>query len=275
MSQSAVPLEMTLSAMTKPMTEMQEMMADMARLHPAHGMIPPLMTHPAAAGAAAAALGMAAASQMAGLMIGSVQGAMETSRRMGLPVAPVDALAGFRFLDIDWNAAMGESVAEEVTRTAERTSEAAKKAAAEIAEQSKADTANAANTVKRATASVAKTADTAADTAAKSGPAGAEQTTDVAKSAVESTMPTTEEAPAAPAMTQPREMVKPETPDDLKQIAGIGPKLEEVLNRLGIWSFAQIAGWSEAETAWVDDYLQFRGRIARDGWIDQAKKLAK
>ena len=62
--------------------------------------------------------------------------------------------------------------------------------------------------------------------------------------------------------------------DDLKAISGIGPKLEKVLNDLGIWTYAQIAAWSSAEVAWVDDYLSFSGRIGRDKWIEQAAALA-
>ncbi len=62
--------------------------------------------------------------------------------------------------------------------------------------------------------------------------------------------------------------------DDLKQIKGIGPKLEATLNGLGIYHFDQIAAWSKQEIEWVDDYLSFKGRIERDGWISQAKKLA-
>jgi NADH-quinone oxidoreductase subunit E len=62
--------------------------------------------------------------------------------------------------------------------------------------------------------------------------------------------------------------------DDLKQIKGVGPKLEAALNGLGIFHYDQIAGWSAAEAAWVDDRLSFKGRIARDGWIEQAKALA-
>jgi predicted flap endonuclease-1-like 5' DNA nuclease len=63
--------------------------------------------------------------------------------------------------------------------------------------------------------------------------------------------------------------------DDLKQISGVGPKLESVLNDLGIYHFDQIAAWTKKEIAWVDDYLRFKGRIDRDGWIGQAKTLAK
>ena len=62
--------------------------------------------------------------------------------------------------------------------------------------------------------------------------------------------------------------------DDLKQIKGVGPKLEGVVNSLGFYHFDQIASWSRDEIAWVDAQLKFKGRIDRDGWIEQAKLLA-
>lgn len=74
---------------------------------------------------------------------------------------------------------------------------------------------------------------------------------------------------------RPRALERPARPDDLKAIPGIGPKLEQVLNGLGIWTYAQIAGWTREEIAWVDDYLGFKGRIERDGWIAQAAGLAR
>ncbi|MER9656513.1 NADH-ubiquinone dehydrogenase [Mesorhizobium sp. M0152] len=73
---------------------------------------------------------------------------------------------------------------------------------------------------------------------------------------------------------QPKAMDRPEEPSDLKAIPGIGPKLEKVLNGLGIWTFAQIAAWSPQEIAWVDDYLSFNGRIGRDDWTAKAAALA-
>jgi len=64
--------------------------------------------------------------------------------------------------------------------------------------------------------------------------------------------------------------------DDLKQLRGVGPRLEEQLNRLGVWHLRQIASWSEGEAAWVDDHLEgFKGRILRDDWIGQARELTK
>ncbi len=62
--------------------------------------------------------------------------------------------------------------------------------------------------------------------------------------------------------------------DDLKKIKGVGPKLEGVLHDMGVFHFDQIASWSDREIAWVDERLKFKGRIERDGWIDQAKTLA-
>ncbi|HWK67925.1 MAG TPA: NADH-ubiquinone dehydrogenase [Rhizobiaceae bacterium] len=75
-------------------------------------------------------------------------------------------------------------------------------------------------------------------------------------------------------LRQPEAVERPEQPDDLKKISGIGPKLEAALNGLGIWTYAQVAGWTPAEAAWIDDYLSFKGRIGRDGWIKQAQALS-
>lgn len=63
--------------------------------------------------------------------------------------------------------------------------------------------------------------------------------------------------------------------DDLKRIKGIGPKLEQLCNRLGFYHFDQIANWTPAEVAWVDDNLEgFKGRVTRDTWVEQARLLA-
>ncbi|MFC3323926.1 NADH-ubiquinone dehydrogenase [Mesorhizobium cantuariense] len=73
---------------------------------------------------------------------------------------------------------------------------------------------------------------------------------------------------------QPEAMEKPVKPADLKAISGIGPKLEKVLNGLGIWTYGQIAAWTPQEVAWVEDYLSLTGRIGRDDWTAQAAALA-
>jgi len=73
---------------------------------------------------------------------------------------------------------------------------------------------------------------------------------------------------------QPKALDKPAKPSDLKAISGIGPKLEKVLNGLGIWTYGQIAAWTSEEIAWVEDYLSLAGRIGRDDWTAQAAALA-
>jgi large subunit ribosomal protein L21 len=75
------------------------------------------------------------------------------------------------------------------------------------------------------------------------------------------------EAPAKPA--------KAEGGDDLKQLSGVGPALEKKLHEAGVTTFAQIAAWTEADIAEMDEKLNFKGRIEREGWVEQAKKLAE
>jgi NADH-quinone oxidoreductase subunit E len=80
---------------------------------------------------------------------------------------------------------------------------------------------------------------------------------------------------AAPAKPKALKAARGGTADDLKLIKGVGPKLEKLLHSLGFFHFDQIAAWTEAELAWVDDNLEgFKGRASRDGWIAQAKILA-
>lgn len=71
-------------------------------------------------------------------------------------------------------------------------------------------------------------------------------------------------------LAQPRQ----DRADDLTRISGIGPKLEKVLNELGIFHFDQIAAWTVAEAGWIGDHLRFPGRVERDNWIGQASALA-
>jgi len=63
--------------------------------------------------------------------------------------------------------------------------------------------------------------------------------------------------------------------EDLKQLSGVGPALEKKLHEAGVTTFAQIAGWSAADIADMDEKLSFKGRIEREGWVEQAKTLAK
>jgi NADH-quinone oxidoreductase subunit E len=74
---------------------------------------------------------------------------------------------------------------------------------------------------------------------------------------------------------RPTGIEKPATPDDLQLISGVGPKIEGTLHDLGIFTYAQIAAWNAEQRAWVDSYLNFRGRIDRDDWVKQADALAR
>jgi predicted flap endonuclease-1-like 5' DNA nuclease len=64
--------------------------------------------------------------------------------------------------------------------------------------------------------------------------------------------------------------------DDLTRMKGVGPKLAQRLNEAGITSFAQLAALTPAEAEALDAQLgDFRGRIHRDRWIEQAGFLAR
>jgi len=98
------------------------------------------------------------------------------------------------------------------------------------------------------------------------------------KMAEESTVATLAE-PAKPSGTVGKPQLYATSPadgaDNLKEISGVGPKLEKLLNSLGIYKYDQVAAWSAGDIAWVDARLTFKGRIARDDWMSQAKTLAE
>ncbi|MBS0171976.1 MAG: hypothetical protein JSR62_16640 [Nitrospira sp.] len=61
--------------------------------------------------------------------------------------------------------------------------------------------------------------------------------------------------------------------DDLKQIHGIGPVMERVLNRMGMFTFRQIAEWKEQDVEHMASELNtFPDRIRHDNWIAGAKE---
>jgi molybdopterin-containing oxidoreductase family membrane subunit len=65
-----------------------------------------------------------------------------------------------------------------------------------------------------------------------------------------------------------------QTPDDLKKISGVGPKMEGVLNSIGIYSFLQVSKMTKKEYDLLDSITSsFPGRAERDDWSGQAKKL--
>jgi len=61
--------------------------------------------------------------------------------------------------------------------------------------------------------------------------------------------------------------------DDLKRIRGIGVLIEKKLNQLGICYYEQIANWTSADVERISNILDFKGRIERESWIEQARIL--
>ena len=264
MSMFSFPKQMSMDEVTKMMDPMTgwSKAADFP--------VSPLMVYPLGAAAAATAVGFGIAGQMAGMMMGAMQGAIQSQAGL-LGAHP----------DLSW---MIPTLAEDL---APEEDEAAAEAEPQpVARAKSADVVElkpAATPVKSAPAKAkAKPVAAPAKDAAVAVVEKLKSDAEVAAAAASEPAPVSKAAPKAPATAlepedfrRPAEIEKPESPDDLKLISGVGPKLEQVLNGLGIWTFAQIAGWQPEEVAWVDDYLQFKGRIDRDDWIAQAGALAK
>ncbi len=63
------------------------------------------------------------------------------------------------------------------------------------------------------------------------------------------------------------------TKDDLKRINGLGALDESTLNNMGVYHYEQIARWSAAQVAWMENHVFARGRIGREDWQAQARAL--
>jgi NADH-quinone oxidoreductase subunit E len=83
-------------------------------------------------------------------------------------------------------------------------------------------------------------------------------------------------APPTPRDPRPKSLPAPRDglQDDLRQIKGIGPKIEATLHEMGVFHYDQIAAWTQSNAEWVDLRLGFKGRVAREQWVAQAKALA-
>ena len=64
-------------------------------------------------------------------------------------------------------------------------------------------------------------------------------------------------------------------PDDFTLIDGVSAIQQTTLNSLGVYHFEQIAVWTPANIAWVDQYLRLRGRIVEEEWVEQAQELVR
>ncbi|MGE3302868.1 MAG: hypothetical protein AB7M12_07115 [Hyphomonadaceae bacterium] len=83
--------------------------------------------------------------------------------------------------------------------------------------------------------------------------------------------------PAPFRMERPAALSAPRggAPDDLRLIEGVSAQTQAALNALGVFHFEQLAAWTPAQVAWVDAYLNLRGRIEAEQWITQAARLAR
>lgn len=225
-----------------------------------------LMVHPVAGVAAVSALGLGAASHAFGIWMGAVAGAAEVSQRMFTPFFDEAKPDDFRDRTntavkraraaADTLIADAQTVARETAKVVAKSIELAKAKLAPIGEGKR-------SPVEKPKAAIVKKA--------------VNQVPETIEKADEKlTAPTAVEADLMPEdFRQPKAIAKPKKPDDLKLISGVGPKLETVLNGLGVWTYGQIAELKREEIAWLDDYLGFKGRIGRDDWIGQAAELAK
>jgi predicted flap endonuclease-1-like 5' DNA nuclease len=63
--------------------------------------------------------------------------------------------------------------------------------------------------------------------------------------------------------------------DTLTLLKGLGPRAASRLTELGVTRFTQIASWDDTDVAAIDAQMgAFKGRIARDRWVEQARLLA-
>lgn len=90
--------------------------------------------------------------------------------------------------------------------------------------------------------------------------------------------PKTEEKPAAKKPSAKKTATKKPAAsggkkDAIIDILGIGPVIVEKLEGMGITTFSQIANWTAEDIERIDSELNFRGRIEREKWVEQAKEF--
>jgi predicted flap endonuclease-1-like 5' DNA nuclease len=86
---------------------------------------------------------------------------------------------------------------------------------------------------------------------------------------------TTEPGPeAARRAASMRKVVRASQADDLKRIKGIGVLIEKKLNSLGVMTYEDIANWTGEDIERISESLDFKGRIQRENWVEQARILA-
>ncbi|MDO1581829.1 5' DNA nuclease [Rhizobium oryzicola] len=220
--------------------------ADSAAVHAA-------MTNPAAAIAAATAVGMSLSAQMANAFFGMAQAALEVSARLNssAPATPAKEEVKAAEPATSTEAAKPEPV---VVKLEPKVAQAPAVSAVEPEIPVKAPVAKKAPAAKKVAAPVKAKAPKVVT------PAPAVEVTPV---------------PVKKAAAKKVSAKAAAKADDLKKISGIGPKLETLLNDLGIRRYHEIAAWTQTEVEHFDRELGLDGRIAKDDWIAQAKALLR
>ncbi|MCQ2004586.1 helix-hairpin-helix domain-containing protein [Rhizobium sp. NRK18] len=212
----------------------------------------PLLAHPTAAMAAATAIGFGLTTQMASAFLGAMQGAFDTADRLS-KAAEADAA----------------KVAPEPEIAPEPEAKVEPAASVPVAEPAKAGPAVVAKTEKPAAKKAKPAVKSAKPVAGKApGKKGAN-----AKASSAAKAPAAKAAPKQALAPKAKTRAASGKADDLKQISGIGPKLEEVLNSMGYRRFADIAKLDEKAIAKLEADTGLTGRIGRDDWVGQAKTL--
>lgn len=210
-----------------------------------------LMTNPAAAMAAATAFGFGMAAQMSKFFLGSLQGAMEVTGQLA------------RQLEEERKAAEANTVAEAKVEAKAETPEPAS-APAEVKAKMPV-----ASKVK------AKVEAPAKPVAAKvEKPKPAPKAKALAKPAAAPKVKAKPEPKVGVAAPAPKPKKASGKADDLKKIDGIGPKVEQVLKGRGITRYQDLVAMDDAALTALDNELGLDGRVLRDDWAGQARRLA-
>jgi predicted flap endonuclease-1-like 5' DNA nuclease len=85
---------------------------------------------------------------------------------------------------------------------------------------------------------------------------------------------TSEPGPEAARRAAARKVARAGQADDLKRIKGIGVLIEKRLNSLGVTSYEDIANWTREDIDRISQSLDFKGRIQRENWVEQARILS-
>ena len=188
-----------------------------------------LMANPAAGAMAMSALGFGIASHAFGLWAGALTGAAQASQRLFVPLDCRMASARRR---------------PQAAGVAPQAGEAGAEGASPTSEPAEASRAVARGRMRRPTCRLCRPSPRHRPSAVAGGgpsraveakPAWRQSRSQLAKAGSRRLQPED--------FHKPRAIERPAEPDDLKAISGIGPKLEKVLNDLGVWTYAQIAAW--------------------------------